>query len=675
MGQGHGMSPLRWLEVHIIGGARNLRDRKILHKLSLIALFAWIGLGADGLSSSCYGPPEAFLALKEHTSLGLFIALATGLTIFVVSASYSQIIELFPTGGGGYLVASKLLSPQVGMVSGCALLVDYVLTISLSVASGADALLSFFPARFLPMKIPMVVMVVAVLTLMNLRGVKESVVPLVPIFGAFLVTHAIAILYAVVGHVTEFPAVAESTVGDLRQTTAQLGFFGVLMLMMHSYGMGAGTYTGIEAVSNGMPILREPRVQTGQRTMRYMAVSLALMVVGLMVSYLLYGVQPQEGRTLNAVLLDGITAAWPAHLGSPFVFLTLVSEAALLFVAAQTGFLDGPRVLASMASDRWFPSWLSVLSDRLVTKNGILLMSIASLVTILAAEGSVRFLVVLYAINVFITFVLSQAGMVRHWWQVRAEVKVWWRKLLINGVGLALCAFILLWVTVAKFNEGGWITVVVTAALVTVATLVRRHYRGAERLIQLWNLMTVTKVLWGEAGPISLVEESGDKGAKRGPKPLDPKAKTAVILVNGYNGQGLQVLASVLKYFGNEFKNFIFVMVGVIDAGNFKGASAVNQLQQHVWNEADRYVTLMRQNGFAADWRTAVGTDVVAELEKLAPDLVKEFPQSVFFLGQLILPRDSMITRWLHNSITFSVQRRLFGLGVPFVTLPVQVKP
>ena len=669
------MSPLRWLEVHIIGGARNLRDRKILHKLSLIALFAWIGLGADGLSSSCYGPPEAFLALKEHTSLGLFIALATGLTIFVVSASYSQIIELFPTGGGGYLVASKLLSPQVGMVSGCALLVDYVLTISLSVASGADALLSFFPARFLPMKIPMVVMVVAVLTLMNLRGVKESVVPLVPIFGAFLVTHAIAILYAVVGHVTEFPAVAESTVGDLRQTTAQLGFFGVLMLMMHSYGMGAGTYTGIEAVSNGMPILREPRVQTGQRTMRYMAVSLALMVVGLMVSYLLYGVQPQEGRTLNAVLLDGITAAWPAHLGSPFVFLTLVSEAALLFVAAQTGFLDGPRVLASMASDRWFPSWLSVLSDRLVTKNGILLMSIASLVTILAAEGSVRFLVVLYAINVFITFVLSQAGMVRHWWQVRAEVKVWWRKLLINGVGLALCAFILLWVTVAKFNEGGWITVVVTAALVTVATLIRRHYRGAERLIQLWNLVTVTKVLWGEAGPISLVEESGDKGAKRGPKPLDPKAKTAVILVNGYNGQGLQVLASVLKYFGNEFKNFIFVMVGVIDAGNFKGASAVNQLQQHVWNEADRYVTLMRHNDFAADWRTAVGTDVVAELEKLAPDLVKEFPQSVFFLGQLILPRDSMITRWLHNSITFSVQRRLFGLGVPFVTLPVQVKP
>jgi len=668
-------SILERVRVVVLGGGRNLRDRSIFHKLSLIAFFAWIGLGADGLSSSCYGPEEAFRALGQHPFLGIFVALATALTIFVISASYSQIIELFPMGGGGYVVASKLLTPSLGMVSGCALMVDYVLTIALSIASGVDALLSFLPPGCLYLKIPLTVSVVAVLMLMNLRGVKESVLPLVPIFAAFLVTHAVAILYALLSHAGEFGAAAESTARDVSQTTAAIGAFGMLKLIMHSYGMGAGTYTGIEAVSNGMPILREPRVATGQRTMRYMAVSLAVTVVGLMVAYLLYDVVPQDGKTLNAVLLDGITATWPDYMGSSFVILTLVSEAVLLFVAAQTGFLGGPRVLANMAADRWFPAWLSVLSDRLVIKNGIFLMSLASLATILLAGGQVRLLVVLYAINVFITFVLSQAGMVRHWWAVRETVRAWWRKLAVAGVGLVLCVFILVWVTVAKFYEGGWITVVVTTALVTVAALIHRRYRITERQVNLWNLLTVTKVLWGEAGPISLGEETPAPGAKRRePPPLDPKAETAVILVNGYNGLGLQVLSSVMRYFGHEFKNYLFIMVGVIDAGNFKGAGAVQHLQQHVWSEADRYVSLMRQNGLAADARTAVGTDVVEELEKLAPALVEAYPQSVFFLGQLIMPTDSLLTRMLHNNITMTVQRRLSRLGVPFVTLPVKVQ-
>ncbi len=134
----------------IIGGAKSPHDKTLFHKLSLIAFFAWIGLGADGLSSSCYGPEEAFLALGQHHYLGIFVALMSVVTILVIAASYSQIIELFPSGGGGYLVASKLLSPGLGMISGCALLVDYVLTIALSVASGADASSPSFPNRCLP---------------------------------------------------------------------------------------------------------------------------------------------------------------------------------------------------------------------------------------------------------------------------------------------------------------------------------------------------------------------------------------------------------------------------------------------------------------------------------------------------------------------------------------------
>jgi len=250
----------RW----VIGQARSPQDPRIFHNLSLIAFFAWVGLGSDGLSSSCYGPPEAFLTLGRHHFLGLFVALGSVITIFIVSSSYSQIIELFPTGGGGYLEASKLLSPTVGMISGSALIVDYVLTITLSVGSGADALFSFLPPEWYGFRLPFAVAGVLLLVVLNLRGVKESVVPLVPIFLALIVTHAVAILYALLSHAGHLSDVAHGTVADVGSTSAELGTFGMVLLILKAYSMGAGTYMGIEAVSNGLPILREPRVRTGE---------------------------------------------------------------------------------------------------------------------------------------------------------------------------------------------------------------------------------------------------------------------------------------------------------------------------------------------------------------------------------------------------------------------------
>lgn len=335
-----------------IGKPHNLQDRGIFKRLSLIAFFAWVGLGADGLSSSCYGPQEAFLALNGHTYLSIFVAIGTVLTIFVISASYSQIVELFPTGGGGYLVASKLLSPTLGMISGCALLIDYVLTITVSVASGADAIFSLLPMEWHPYRLTFAILILLLLMMLNMRGVKESILPLVPIFLIFLFTHVFIILYALMTHLPDLSVVAQSTRADMHSTISQIGLLGMIFLVLRSYGMGAGTYTGIEAVSNGIPILREPRVQTAKHTMRYMAISLAFVVLGLMVSYLLYKITPQTGKTLNAIFFEQATMAWPGKLAYLFIFITLLAEATLLFVAAQTGFLDGPRVLANMATDR-----------------------------------------------------------------------------------------------------------------------------------------------------------------------------------------------------------------------------------------------------------------------------------------------------------------------------------
>ena len=666
MDQQNKPSPFKRMKTLILGNKHNIDDTSIFHKLALIAFFAWVGLGADGLSSSCYGPEEAFLAFKGHVYLSVFVALMSGITVFIIAASYSQIIELFPTGGGGYLVASKLLSPTVGMISGSALLIDYVLTITISVASGADALFSFLPPVWLPYKLMFSLAGVLLLTIMNMRGVKESVLPLVPIFLTFVITHAFIIGYAVIMNMGRFGEIAAATKADVLQTQAELGIGGMMLLILRAYSMGAGTYTGIEAVSNGLPILREPKVRTGKRTMRYMAFSLAITVMGLMIAYLLYRVVPQSGKTLNAVLFETMTQGWGSS-GTAFVLVTLLSEAALLFIAAQAGFLDGPRVLSNMALDRWFPTKFAMLSDRLVTQKGILLMGGAALITMVLTNGSVKYLVVLYSINVFITFFLSQLGMVRHWWQVRGKEDHWAKKLFINGVGMTLTLFILLTVTILKFFDGGWITLLLTGSLVTIAMLTQRHYRNTYKLLhRLDELVTVAEA----SCPINATSAPSEKELN---VKYEPNDKTAILLVNGFNGLGLHTLFSIIRLFGGTFRNFVFIQVGTVDAGNFKGVEDVGLMKAKVRNDLDRYVNYMRCHGYYAAAYSSFGTDVVNEIASLTPQILERFPNAILFGGQLVFPSTTFMSGIFHNHTIFAVQRRFYSEGIPVVILPIRV--
>ena len=654
------------LKTIIIGGARSPYDKHIFQKISLIAFFAWIGLGADGITSSCYGPQEAFMNLGGHIYLGIFVALGTAITIFVISTSYSQIIELFPTGGGGYLVASKLLSPTVGVISGCALIIDYTLTIAVSITSGADALFSFLPPQWYSFKLLVAIAGVLILVLLNMRGVKESVVPLTPIFLIFIITHVFFILYSIIANSINIPEVVSATASETRNVSMGIGFAGMMFIILRSYSMGAGTFTGIEAVSNGLPILREPQVQTGKRTMRYMATSLAFMVLGLMIAYLLYRIEPQFGKTLNAVLFERVTNGW-GDIGYVLVIITLISETALLFVAAQTGFLDGPRVLSNMALDHWMPTRFASLSNRFVAKNGILLMGAAAIITMILTGGSIRLLVILYSINVFITFSLSQLGMVRHWWHVRSEVKDWLRKFFINGIGLILTSFILIAVSTLKFHQGGWITLFVTGSFVVVVFLIKRHYINTNKMLhRLDSLVKVAESSGQEHIP-------GITHTKDVKPELDTKAKTAVLFVNGFNGLGLHTLFHVVRLFGGVFKNYIFIQIGILDTGNFKGLSEVERLREHTESEVNKYVEFIKRQGYYAEAYTSIGTDVVEEIIKIAPKIMERFPQAVFFGGQLVFPEDTIITRMLHNHVVFDLQRRFYQLGAPFVILPVRV--
>jgi len=649
----------------LFGRGRSLHERDLFHKVSLIAVFAWVGLGADGLSSSCYGPEETFKALGANTHLALFVSLASVITIVAICASYSQIIALFPTGGGGYLVASKLLSPVVGVISGSALLIDYVLTITISVASGADALFSLLPSDWLTWKLSFALAGVVGLTLINLRGVKESVLLWVPVFFVFVGTHAFVILYAIAAHASGLASVTHATVREVGSVSTEVGWFGLVALLLRSYSMGAGTYTGIEAVSNGLPILREPRVQTGRRTMLYMGASLALTVAGLLLAYLLYAVRPADGKTLNAVLCEKLTAGW-SHGGATFVLITLASEAALLLIAAQAGFLDGPRVLASMALDRWFPTRFASLSDRFVTQNGILLMGAAALAMMTITRGSVDRLVVLYSINVFITFSLSQVGMVRHWWQERQAEPNWRRKLAINGFGLALTTSILISLTAVKFFEGGWATLLVTGLLVAAALGIKRHYTGVTG--QLRRLDTIV-----EGTDIATASHVATKPVNATAAVATPAARTAIILVNGYNGLGLHTTLHVPRMFGDTFRNFVFLQVGAVDAGNFKGAADIAALEMHTAGQAELYAAWARARGYGTATFTAIGHDVVGEIMKLAGTAAEQFPNHVFFAGQLLFARETRLTRWLHNHTAFTLQRRFFLANLPFVILPIRV--
>jgi len=640
----------------IIGAKKNVEDPGIFHKIALFPLLAWIGLGADGVSSSSYGPPEAFIALGDHTYLAIFLALGTALTVFIISYAYTRIIEHFPSGGGGYIVANHTISQRAGVVSGSALLIDYMLTITVSVAASAEAIFSFLPFSYQPYKLLFACVLILILIELNLRGVKESVTLLAPIFLVFIAAHALLLGYGIFAHAPQIAPVAQGIQAGLSHDLAALGIIGVLAIFLRAYSLGGGTYTGIEAVANGMQIMREPRVKTGKRTMAYMAISLAIISGGLFSCYLLWNIRPLPGQTLNAVLATSVFGSWP--FGGVIALVTIFSEAALLCVAAQTGFIDGPRVMANMAIDSWLPRSFSLLSERLTMTSGILLMGGSALLLMIFTRGSVLLLVTMYAINVFLTFSISEFGMSRFFYRNRVTEKEWKRHIPIHLTGLVLCSTILIITLFEKLGQGGWLTIVLTSALVGLCFLIHEHYQR------------VTKGLRKLDTLLDVVPSTGSKNIS----PANPHKMTAVQLVTGFHGFGINTFYSILKNFPGVYENFIFVSIAVVDSGTFKGAAELKALSESTRNSLIKYVDLAREMGFAADYRMDIGTDVVEMAVPLCKNIANEFPNSTFFTGQIVFRHENPFQRILHNETAFAIQRRLQYSGITTVIMPVRAE-
>jgi len=654
------MPLLQTLRVKILGPARDPMSPDTRRHIALIAFFAWVGLGADGLSSSCYGPEEAFLALGQHTHLALYLAIATAITVFIISFAYNQVIELFPSGGGGYKVATKLIGPYAGLVSGAALIVDYVLTIAISVASGADALFSLLPVSAQPFKLATSLGFVLLLVILNLRGMKESIKFLLPIFVGFVLTHLVLIVYGIFFHSARLPTLLHDTTQETFNLSSQLGWAFVISHLLLAYSTGGGTYTGLEAVSNNVNTLAEPRARTGKWTMFYLAVSLAFTASGIIMLYLLWDVHHVPGQTLNAVVFNDILKSWTlggidwSGIGLPVV---LALEAGLLFVAANTGFLGGPAVLANMAADRWVPHQFSYLSSRLVTRNGVMLMALAAIGILLWSHGSVTLLVVLYGVNVFLTFSLSLAGMSIYWWRNRGVEQHWVWHLALSGVGLAVTAGILVVLIVEKFGQGGWVTVLITSMVIAACLLVRRHYDETRS-----QLKQIDTLFAGQ-----------EASAVANPPALDHSLPTAVLLVGKSRGSGMHTLLWVQRLFPEHFKNFIFVSVGEVDSQSYGGSGALEHLRDEVGDNLQYFINFCHHNGLAAEARLAYGSDVALELTKLAETIHGEYDNCVFFASKLIFVHDNWGTRLLHNQTADVLQRRLHLQGMQMVILPMKV--
>ncbi len=645
----------------LFGAPKDPFDKDTRRHISLIAFMAWVGLGADGISSSSYGPEEAFLALGTHEELAIYLAIATAFTVFVISYAYMQVIELFPNGGGGYRVATRLLGRYAGLVSGSALIIDYVLTISISVASGVDAIFSFLPLYWQEYKVVIAIIFVILLAFLNLRGMKESIKFLLPIFLGFMITHVGLVIYGIVSHHYGLSELVPNAANETKEMSDSLGWFFVLSLFLKAFSMGGGTYTGLEAVSNNVNTLSEPRVRTAKWTMFLVAVSLAVMAAGIIIVYLLWGVQKVEGQTLNATAFYTLTDTWfygDTALGPILVPIVLFFAAGLLFVAANAGFLAGPNVVANMAADEWMPKSFSSLSSRLVVKNGIIFMAIAAIITLTLTGGEVHLLVVLYSINVFITFSLSMLGLSIYWIRHRKRKNKWKRKLIIALVGFIVCFGILTVTIFEKFYEGGWVTLLITSILVAIGFFIKRTYRKLKmRLLQ--------KEMEFYGYDIAPAIDSMNV--------VDKSAPTAAIIVDQTFGSGMNCLLEIKKLFPGIFQNFLFVTVGEVDSNTFKEEKRWHDMRRKTKVILRKYKNYCNANGRFAKAYVGYGTDATEKLTQLTDRVAKDYENVVFFGTKFIFDEENTLTQFLFNHTAYIMQRKMHTKGLKMVILPMQI--
>ena len=435
----------------------------LLGKMQALAM-----LSSDALSSIAYGPEQVILVLMTVSAGAIWWSIPIGIVVLVLLASltisYRQVIHAYPQGGGAYMVTTENLSPKAGLIAGGSLLVDYMLTVAVSVSSGADAITSAIPSLH-PYNLHISILLVLILMLMNLRGLRESATSLmIPVY-LFIVSTIALIGYGVIQILTGH--LAYNATAHVGQTISGVS----IILLLRAFTSGSASLTGVEAISNSVPFFKKPKAKNAASTLTIMALILGIMFAGITFLNYWVGVVPAKGITTLAQMAQAILGNSP--VGQAFFYVFQLSTALILAVAANTGFSAFPMLAFNMAKNKYMPHMYMEKGDRLGYSNGILTLAIGAIVLLLIFDGQTESLIPLYTIGVFIPFALSQTGMVIHW--KRQYQKGFLKYSLANILGAAICYGIVLILLLFRLREI-WPFFPIIGLLLWMFLSIRNHY-------------------------------------------------------------------------------------------------------------------------------------------------------------------------------------------------------
>lgn len=470
-----------------------------LTKKTGLAVFA-----SDALSSTAYATEEILLVLAVAYAFGhrnafsyvVPITFAIVVVLIIVAISYRQTIFAYPSGGGAYIVAKENLGTMPGLVAGAALLVDYVLTVSVSISAGVAAITSAAQgtswAGIADHKVLFCLVLIGLIALANLRGVRESGALFAAPTYSFVISFLFMIGYGLIYYYFH-PGTVAPPAEDLKLAEGYEWQALTWFLLLGAFSNGSVALTGTEAISNGIPAFKQPESRNAATTLAWMAALLATMFIGTSIMSYLYHVHPRQSET---VISQFARTIFTGSMGW-FYYIIQGTTALILVLAANTSFADFPRLSSLLARDRFLPRQFATRGDKLVFSNGIIILAIFSGVLVVAFGGDTSRLIPLYAVGVFLSFTLSQSGMVLHWWKIgrkkeaagtvasaanaaqKEELRLarhWKKSITINGLGATATLIVLIVLVMTKFMHGAWIVVVIIPLLVAMFRAIQRHY-------------------------------------------------------------------------------------------------------------------------------------------------------------------------------------------------------
>jgi amino acid transporter len=472
----HGWQRATYLAKRVLIGvpiATSMAENERLSKFKALAM-----LSSDAISSVAFASEAILINLVAAGSLHLGLTLPISLVIIVllaiVAISYRQTIPAYPNGGGSYTVARENLGILPGLVAAAALMIDYVLNVAVCVAAGVHNVISAIPG-LAPYVVPIDIALVVIVTLLNLRGVRESgTIFALPTYF-FVVS---ATLLIVIGLVKAYVFLHQPLIGQFTPTVQAIEPLSIFVIL-RSFATGCSAMTGVEAISNGVPVFRKPETRNAAITLTWMAVILGTLFLGITLLAMTYAVQaePSGDPTVIAKIAMHVFSG-PLSFMVPIFLLSVLG---ILTLSAETSYADFPRLASLLARDRFLPNQFSFRGDRLAFSVGIIVLAVLASLLLVIFNGNTNALINLFAVGVFIAFTLSQAGMVMHWWHLRGQQRGWRRSIIINGLGAVTTGVVALVIAAMKFLEGAWIVVVLIPILVLLFLAIHRHYQRFER--------------------------------------------------------------------------------------------------------------------------------------------------------------------------------------------------